>query len=68
MMEKNKMKQLIIIFLLIAVLVAGCAKQETSEDISVEQISDEIEGLDILEDDLGLSELESLEQDLDNLI
>jgi|TARA_B100001964_G_C13980213_1_gene485865 ABC-type Fe3+-citrate transport system substrate-binding protein len=67
-MEKNKMKQLIIIFLLIAVLVAGCAKQETSEDISVEQISDEIEGLDILEDDLGLSELESLEQDLDNLI
>ena len=68
MMEKNKMKQLIIIFLLIAVLVAVCAKQETSEDISVEQISDEIEGLDILEDDLGLSELESLEQDLDNLI
>jgi ABC-type Fe3+-citrate transport system substrate-binding protein len=67
-MEKNKMKQLIIIFLLIAVLVAVCAKQETSEDISVEQISDEIEGLDILEDDLGLSELESLEQDLDNLI
>jgi ABC-type Fe3+-citrate transport system substrate-binding protein len=62
------MKQLIIILLLITVLVAGCEKQETSEEISVEQISDEIENLEISEDDLGLSELESLEQDLDNLI
>jgi len=73
------MKKILTMVLLIAiaVLLTGCFKQVGKEIAVVEQveeqsvvdvIEDDIEAIDDVELDIDLSELDSLEEDLDALI
>jgi hypothetical protein len=70
------MKKIILVFCLIA-LVAGCTSKQmptpqrssNGEEISeVDSIQQEITEIDDLEEELGLKELEDLENELENLI
>ena len=67
------MKKLIAIALIIAVLalIAGCQQKvstttsaQTNTDTDVSSMEKDIAEIDAIEDDTGLSDLDSLEQDL----
>jgi hypothetical protein len=67
------MKKMLAILLILTFLVVGCQKTivpevSESEEVSVENIGTDISEIDSLEEELSLEELESLENDLDNLI
>ena len=60
---------------MIGLLVAGCVQKPTpttvteeAADKDVSDISDDVKGFEDLDEELDLGELDTLEEDLDNLI
>jgi len=74
------MKRLVILIvgiLLVGLLVAGCVQRPTTTTVTdqgvaadddASDISEDVEGVGDLDEELDLGELDTLEDDLDNLI
>ncbi len=64
------MRSILVVAMLALLVIAGCAPKAmapagpTATDTAIESVSDEVTGLDALEQDMDLSDLDSLDQEL----